>query len=59
MTLQELADYLSVDVRTIRAWRLRGYGPKGFRVGGRVKYRRSAVDAFIDECERKQHSATK
>lgn len=54
MSLRELAEYLNREVPTIRAWRLRGYGPAGFLVGGRVMYRRSVVNEFIDECEREQ-----
>lgn len=43
----ELADVLGISVHTLYNWRVRGEGPPGFRVGGRVRYRRSAVEAWL------------
>jgi predicted DNA-binding transcriptional regulator AlpA len=36
-------------VATVRYWRFQGTGPKGANVGGRVLYRESDVDAWINQ----------
>jgi predicted DNA-binding transcriptional regulator AlpA len=51
LTTNEVGKILRKPVGTIRQWRHRGYGPKGFRLGGSVVYRRSAVEAWIRDCE--------
>lgn len=51
MTTAELAAWLRVPVGTIRQWRHRGYGPKGFRIGGSVLYRRSVAAAWVAKQE--------
>lgn len=51
LTQKELAEYLQVPVRTIEDWRTREYGPKFLRVGRRVRYRESDVDAWLDAQE--------
>ncbi|MBN9105487.1 MAG: hypothetical protein J0I14_10830 [Propionibacteriaceae bacterium] len=33
---------------TLRWWRVQGYGPKFFKVGKRVFYRRTDVQAWLD-----------
>ncbi|HVV09225.1 helix-turn-helix domain-containing protein [Amycolatopsis sp.] len=49
LTIDELADYLSVPKGTLYQWRTKGYGPQGRRVGKYVRYRADDVDAWIDE----------
>ncbi|HEU4319881.1 MAG TPA: helix-turn-helix domain-containing protein [Acidimicrobiia bacterium] len=49
MTIQELAQYLSVPVGTLYQWRYRREGPPGFRVGRHVRYRRSDVQEWIEQ----------
>ena len=51
LTVEEVAEILKVSVGTIRKWRSEGAGPKGFRVGKYVRFRRSSVDLFIQERE--------
>ncbi len=48
LTVKELADYLGVPVATIYAWRCRGEGPPGFRVGKHVRYRWADVAEWIE-----------
>ena len=48
-TPQELAAYLDVPVSTLYDWRWRGEGPRGFRVGKRIRYRRSDVEQWIHQ----------
>ena len=35
-------------VRPRSAWRTRGLGPRGIKVGSDLRYRRSDVDAYLD-----------
>lgn len=46
-TTAELSTYLRRPTGTLRQWRHRGYGPRGFLLGGTVVYRRSVVDAWL------------
>ncbi|GAA1774577.1 DNA-binding protein [Kocuria aegyptia] len=39
LTMQGLADRYGIALQTVRAWRVTGYGPRGFRVGKFVRYR--------------------
>lgn len=49
LTASELGAFLGVPVATLYAWRYRGTGPVGFRVGKHLRYRRSDVDYWIRE----------
>ena len=48
MTLLEVSQLLGVPVATLYAWRHRGEGPTGYRIGRHVRYRREAVEAWIE-----------
>jgi excisionase family DNA binding protein len=48
MTEQELAEYCRVALRTVRKWRAEGTGPPVLWAGGRPRYRRSEVDAWLE-----------
>ena len=48
MTLTELSELLGVPMSTLYAWRYRGEGPTGYRIGRHVRYRRSVVEAWIE-----------
>ncbi len=47
LTVEELAEFLDLPVRTLYTWRYRGEGPVGFRVGKHIRYRWSDVDRWI------------
>ena len=47
MTLGDLSEMLGVPVATLYGWRHRGEGPKGYRIGRHVRYRRSAVEEWL------------
>jgi excisionase family DNA binding protein len=49
LTIQDLAAYLDLPVATLYAWRYRGQGPSGFRVGRHIRYRQSDVDQWIND----------
>lgn len=57
LTLQEVADYLSVPPATLYAWRHKGTGPKGLRVGRHVRYRKNDLEAWLKEQEEVAHDA--
>jgi excisionase family DNA binding protein len=48
LTEAEVAEMLRVSQRTVRRWRNEGSGPPALRVGRRIRYRRSAVEAWLD-----------
>lgn len=51
LTVDEIAAELRVPESTFRTWRSLGKGPKSFKLGRRVVYRRSDVQAWIDRQE--------
>lgn len=48
MTVPELAEMLGIPVNTLYGWRCRGEGPPGYRIGRYVRYRRSAVETWLE-----------
>ncbi|MFZ3354425.1 MAG: helix-turn-helix domain-containing protein [Xanthobacteraceae bacterium] len=48
LTEAQAADFLSLSMRTLQAWRVRGSGPNFCRLGRAVRYRRSDLLAWID-----------
>lgn len=47
LTTEEVATYARTSVDTVRYWRTKGIGPHGARVGRRILYRRSDVEAWV------------
>jgi len=47
LSVQELADYLEVPVKTIYTWRHRNTGPRGFRMGKHLRFRWSDVESWL------------
>lgn len=48
LTITEAAELLRAPVATLRYWRHRNTGPRSFRLGRRVLYRRDDLRAWID-----------
>jgi excisionase family DNA binding protein len=48
LTITEAAELLRAPVATLRYWRHLGTGPRSFRLGRRVLYRRVDLHAWID-----------
>jgi predicted DNA-binding transcriptional regulator AlpA len=48
LTIQDLAERLTVSVGCIRAWRLRGDGPPAIRVGTALRWDSREVDEWLD-----------
>ncbi|MGV9271480.1 helix-turn-helix domain-containing protein [Kitasatospora sp. NPDC003701] len=51
LTLEEAAAYIGRSVKGLRGLRERRSGPPGFRAGGRVMYRITALDAWLADHE--------
>lgn len=49
MTPAEVAERVRRPVATVKFWRATHVGPKSARIGGRVLYRESDVEAWIEE----------
>jgi predicted DNA-binding transcriptional regulator AlpA len=47
LTITEAAGVVRAPVATLRYWRHLGMGPRSFRIGRRVVYRRADVDEWI------------
>lgn len=51
LTISEVAAILRTPVATLRYWRHLGIGPRSFKIGRRVFYRRGDVEAWLREQE--------
>jgi len=50
LLLEEVAEMTRLPRATLRFYRHRGYGgPKSFRIGNRVCYKRAEVEAWIEQ----------
>ena len=56
-TLAEIAEYLHVPVQTLYDLRSQGRGPRGFRVGRRLQFRQSEVEAWLAGLEEEDEPA--
>jgi excisionase family DNA binding protein len=56
LTEQAAARWIGVSLRTLQSWRRRGVGPPVVSIpGGRLyRYRRSTLDAWLEEREREK-----
>lgn len=53
LTINELSEELGIDVRAIREWRNMGTGPKVHKIGRYLRYRRTEIEEWLTECQRK------
>lgn len=44
----DAADQLGSKPSTLRAWRVKGKGPRYYKIGGKVFYRGADLDAWIE-----------
>lgn len=49
LTITEAAELLRAPVTTLGYWRHLGTGPRSFRLGRRVLYRRDDLQAWVEE----------
>ena len=56
LTMEQLSAWSGYSMQTLYAMRARGEGPASFKIGsgrsGRIRYRWSAVEAWLRELER-------
>lgn len=45
---EDLANELGVPTRTVYGWRTKGGGPRGYRIGRHVRFKREDVDAWLE-----------
>lgn len=45
--VEDVAELLRVPISTLHTWRNLNRGPVSFKIGTRIRYRRSAVEAFV------------
>lgn len=50
-TVQDVADYLGVPVRTLYDWRRRDYGPRARRVGRYLRYEPDEARRWFESLE--------
>jgi predicted DNA-binding transcriptional regulator AlpA len=48
LTETEAAPYLGFEPATLRIWRMKGKGPRYFKLGGRIAYKRQDLDEWIE-----------
>ena len=49
LTLPEVAERLGVPLGTVYAWRTRGLGPRGIRVGKYIRVQQADLDAWLEQ----------
>lgn len=51
---EQAAAYLGPNIspKTLQNWRWQGRGPRFLKVGGKVFYRQSDLERFLERCER-------
>jgi excisionase family DNA binding protein len=49
MSLADVSEMLGIPVHTLYRWRYKGDGPVGYRVGRHVRYRREAVEVWLEQ----------
>jgi len=49
MSLTDVSVMLGIPIHTLYRWRHTGDGPAGYRVGRHIRYRREAVDAWLEQ----------
>ncbi len=50
-TVEDVAGFLGVPVKTLYQWRYQGYGPKGRRVGRYVRYNPDEVREWFESLD--------
>jgi predicted DNA-binding transcriptional regulator AlpA len=48
-TVDDVATFLGVPIKTLYQWRTKGYGPAGIRVGRYIRYRSQDVIEWVTE----------
>lgn len=60
LTLDQVAEMLGCTVKTLYDLRCKGRGPRGFRVGPRLLFRRGEIESWLaklEEADARRHPA--
>lgn len=49
LTIEEVSEWLGIPRGTLYQWRTRKQGPRAIKVGGALRYRRTEVEAYLDQ----------
>lgn len=49
LTIDEVSAYMQTPKKTLYTWRSAGRGPRCMKFGGNLRYRRSDVDAWLND----------
>lgn len=49
LTQYQFCRMLGVNTRTAARWREAGYGPRAYRIGREIRYKRSDAEAWLDD----------
>lgn len=49
LTIQEFAAEMRVPLATAYGWQAKGTGPRAYKVGRHLRYRREDIDAWLEE----------
>lgn len=49
LTIDDLCELLTVSPKTVHSWRHRGVGPTSFKAGKHVRFKRSDIDAWMEQ----------
>lgn len=58
LSKNDAAAALGIHPFTLKRWRMRGYGPQGVKVGGRLRYRRSDIETWLASLGKDQQRGT-
>lgn len=58
LTETEAAEVLSISVRALQTWRVKGGGPTFIKIGRSVRYRQADLESFIGAGERRNTSGS-
>ena len=53
----DAADYLGLQISTLRRWRWAGTGPAFLKLGSAVRYDPNDLQAYLDECRQRSTTA--
>lgn len=54
---EEVAEEFGIPVGTVYAWRYKGTGPRGYKIGRHVRYKRADLDAWLEAHADGSHAA--
>ena len=47
-SIEQAAAFLKLSPKTLYGWRCRKYGPPSYRLGNKIRYRPTEIEAWVD-----------